>query len=169
MSLIQCLVYYKTVLLLAQSSQTLWPHGLCSPPCSSIHGFLQARTLERVAIPFSRGSSQLRDRTLVSHIAGVFFTIWATREAHEYWSGQPIPSPKEPPNPGKNWGLWPCRRILYQLSYMWNPRKITVTLKLVNTYWALTCSRQSYKHTHAHTLSFTWSWDFLFLSFNFFK
>ena len=36
----------------------------------------------------------------VSHIAGGFFTVWATREAQEYWSGQPIPSPGELPDPG---------------------------------------------------------------------
>ena len=45
-----------------------------SPPGSSVHGLLQARILEWIAIPFSRGSSQPRDRTLVSHIAGRFFT-----------------------------------------------------------------------------------------------
>ena len=45
------------------------------------HGILQARILEWVAFPFSRGSSLPRDRTQVSHIAGGFFTSWATREA----------------------------------------------------------------------------------------
>ena len=39
----------------------------------TVHGILQARILEWVAIPFSRGSSQPRDRTQVSHIAGRFF------------------------------------------------------------------------------------------------
>ena len=53
-------------------------------------GILQARILEWVAMPSSRGSSQPRDRIQVSHIAGEFFTIWATREAPEitricYW------------------------------------------------------------------------------------
>ena len=48
----------------------------------TIHGILQARILESVAFPFSRGSSQPRDQTQVSHIAGGFFTSWATREAH---------------------------------------------------------------------------------------
>ena len=52
-----------------------------------VHGILQARILEWVAIPFSRGSSQPRDQTQVSRIAGGFFTSWATREAQEYWSG----------------------------------------------------------------------------------
>ena len=45
-----------------------------------VHGILQARVLEWVAIPFSRWSSQPRDLTQVSHIAGGFFTSWATWE-----------------------------------------------------------------------------------------
>ena len=48
-----------------------------SLPGSSVHGILQARTLEWVAIPFSRGSSWLRHWTKVSCTAGSFFTIWA--------------------------------------------------------------------------------------------
>ena len=54
---------------------------LCDPVDYTVHGILQARTLEKVAIPFSRESSQPRDQTQVSHIAGGFFTSWATREA----------------------------------------------------------------------------------------
>ena len=54
---------------------------LCSPPGSSVHGILQARILEWVAIPFSRRFSLPRDQTQFSCIAGRFFTIWATREA----------------------------------------------------------------------------------------
>ena len=50
-------------------------------------GILQARILEWVVMPSSRGSSQPRDWTQVSHTTGRFFTVWATREAHEYWSG----------------------------------------------------------------------------------
>ena len=46
----------------------------CSPPGSSVHGILQARILEWIAIPFSRGSSQSRDWTRVFCIAGRFFT-----------------------------------------------------------------------------------------------
>ena len=52
----------------------------CSPPGSSIHGILQARVLEGVAISFSRGSSRPRDRTWVSRIIDRRFTIRATRE-----------------------------------------------------------------------------------------
>ena len=48
---------------------------------SVTHGILQAKILEWVAFPFSRGSSQPRDWTQVSHTAGGFFTSWATREA----------------------------------------------------------------------------------------
>ena len=47
----------------------------CSPPGSSVHGISQARILEWVAVHFSRGSSQSRDRIQVSLITGVFFTI----------------------------------------------------------------------------------------------
>ena len=53
----------------------------CCPPGSSIHGILQARVLEWVAMPSSRGSSWPRDWTRVSHPAGRFFTICTTRKA----------------------------------------------------------------------------------------
>ena len=46
----------------------------CSQPGSSVHGILQVRILEWVAIPFSRGSSQPKDRIQISCIAGRFFT-----------------------------------------------------------------------------------------------
>ena len=49
-------------------------------PGSSDHGILQVRTLEWVAIPFSRASFQPSDQSWVSWTAGRFFTIWATRE-----------------------------------------------------------------------------------------
>ena len=49
-------------------SDSLQPHGLYSPPASSVHGISQARILEWVTISFSRGSSQPRDRTCVSCI-----------------------------------------------------------------------------------------------------
>ena len=55
-------------------SDSLQPYGI-SPPGSSVDGILQARILEWVAIPFSRGLSQPRDRTQVSSILGSFFTI----------------------------------------------------------------------------------------------
>ena len=51
---------------------------LCDPRDYTVHGILQARILKGVAFPFSRGSSQPRDRTQVPHIAGGFFTSWAT-------------------------------------------------------------------------------------------
>ena len=52
----------------------------CSLPASSVHGILQARKLEWVSIPSSRGSSWARNWTQGSCVAGRFFTIWATRE-----------------------------------------------------------------------------------------
>ena len=59
------------------------------------HGILQARILEWVAFPFSRGSSQPRDQIQVSHIAGRFFISWATNEAQEYWSGEYVKANSE--------------------------------------------------------------------------
>ena len=58
----------------SQSCLTLSDPMDCSLPASSAHGILQARILEWVAIPFSRRSSQPKDQTQVSHIAGGFFT-----------------------------------------------------------------------------------------------
>ena len=56
---------------------TLWDPTDCSLPESSVHGIPRQRILEWVAMPSFRGSSQPRDQTQVSHIAGGFFTIWA--------------------------------------------------------------------------------------------
>ena len=96
----------KVKMLVSQSCPTLGnPMDLRrrGPLGSSVYGIHQARILEWVAIPFFRGSSQSRDRTQVSCIAGRFFTIWATREVPrtgkesgvtEIW--RPLPSkPKE--------------------------------------------------------------------------
>ena len=70
----------KVKVLPAQSCPTLCDPMNCSPPGSSVQGILQARIMEWVATAFSRGSSRPRDQIQVSHTAGRFFTIWATRE-----------------------------------------------------------------------------------------
>ena len=75
------------VCLVTQSCPTLCNPMDCSSPDSSVLGILQARILEWVAMPSSRGSSQPRDWTQVSHTADGFFTFWTNREAQEYWSG----------------------------------------------------------------------------------
>ena len=64
-----CSLEGKVKVKVAQSSQTV-----CDPMDYIVRGILQARILEWVAIPFSRGSSQPRDRSQVSRIAGGFFT-----------------------------------------------------------------------------------------------
>ena len=97
---------FLVVVLVAQSCQSLCDSMDYRPPGSSVHGILQARILEWVAIPFSRGSSQPRDWTQVSCIVSRFFTVWATREVHmfiiswyhKYWS----------------------HRISYNSSILWN-------------------------------------------------
>ena len=55
--------------------------ALCDSMDYTVHGILQARILEWLAFPFSRGSSQPRDQTQVSHSVGGFFTSWVPREA----------------------------------------------------------------------------------------
>ena len=70
------IVWVSEWVKVAQSCPTL-----CGPMDYTIHGILQARIPEWVAFPFSRGSSQPQDWTQVSHTAGGFFTVWATREA----------------------------------------------------------------------------------------
>ena len=75
---VPCLLESKV--LDAQLCLTLCDPMDCSPPGSSFHDILQARILEWVAIPFSRGSSQPRDWTQISYIVSRFFTVGATRE-----------------------------------------------------------------------------------------
>ena len=88
----------SVLFLVAQLCPTLCDPMDYSPLSMEI---LQARILAWVAMPSSRGCSfQPRDWTQVSHIAGWFFTVWADREAQEYRSGEPIPSPGELPNLG---------------------------------------------------------------------
>ena len=86
-----------------QSCLTLCNPMDCSPPGSSVHGILQAKVLEWVAILFSRGSSQPGDWTQVSCTVGRFFTIWATKFFPEinpqtvidksWWINTPVSSP----------------------------------------------------------------------------
>ena len=74
-------LFEKVKVLVTQSCPILCNLLDYSPPASSVHGILQARILEWVAIPFFRGSSWPRDWTWVSHVAGKFFTVWDTRKA----------------------------------------------------------------------------------------
>ena len=62
-------IYLKVKVKVAQLCPTL-----CDPMDYTVHGILQARIMECIAFSFSRGSSQARDRTQVSHIAGQLFT-----------------------------------------------------------------------------------------------
>ena len=86
---------WKVKTWVAQSCLTLCNPMDCSTPGTSVHGFLQARILEWVAIPFFRGSSQLRDRSQVTCIPGRFFTVWATYNSCLllYLKCSPLPEP----------------------------------------------------------------------------
>ena len=62
-------------------SNSVMSKTLCDPMDYKVHGILQVRILEWVAVPFSRGSSQPRHWTQVSHTAGGLFTSWTPRAA----------------------------------------------------------------------------------------
>ena len=66
-------MYLMWEVSVTQLCPTLWDPTDCSPAGSSVHGILQARILEWVAMPFSRGSSESRDQAWVS-------SVWSTRE-----------------------------------------------------------------------------------------
>ena len=81
-----------------QSCLTLCDPMDCSLSGFSVHGVLQARRVGSHSL--LQGIFPTQDWTQDSCFAGRFFTIWAAREASEYWIGQPIPSPGDLPNPG---------------------------------------------------------------------
>ena len=102
---------------LLQSYMTLCDPVDYSPPGSSVHGILQARTLEWVAISFSRGSSQPRDQAWVSCIAGRFLTT-------------------EPP--GK-----PFRQCLASDSYLgtWLQSRLSTRSQIISSVWSRSSSK----------------------------
>ena len=98
-------------------SSSLQPHGLYSSGNSpgqntgvGSHSLLQGIE-PRVLI----SNPGIEPRSLALQVW--VFNSWATRKAQEHWSGQPIPSPADLPDPGIKPGLLHCRWILYQLSY----------------------------------------------------
>ena len=97
--------------LVIQPCLTLCGPTDCRWPSSSVHGIFQARILEWVAIPFSRGSFQPKDQTQVSCIGRWILYHWATREAHKESQRSPNAAPyfthgkNLKGNKTKNWGL----------------------------------------------------------------
>ena len=92
----------------------------CSPPSSSVHGILQARILEWVAISFSRGSSQPRDRTQVSHIAGRCFNLRTPRQNSNQLMNHFLQVFSNPPTPPRLdcclSSRFPVSSLLYSFS-----------------------------------------------------
>ena len=120
----------KVKVNVAQSCPTLW-----DPMDYTVHKILQTRILEWVVFPFSRGSSQPRDWTQVSRIAGGFFTSWVTREAKNTGEGSPSLLQWIFLTQESNWGLLRCRQILYQLSYQGSPLQIMSSSNGPRTCW----------------------------------
>ena len=115
-------------------SNSLQPHGY------TVRGILQARILEWVAVPFSRGSSQPRDRTQVSHIAGGFLPA------------EPPGKPKNTevgslcllPTQESNQGLLHCRQILYYFNHEVSPVSCVQLFATPGTVQSMEFSRQEY-------------------------
>ena len=88
-----------------QSCPSLCNLADCSPPGSSVHGIIQVRTLEWVAMPPTRGSSQPRDQTFI-------FCVSCTGRwvlYHQHHLGRPSPSSKTTPScPNPTSHSWPC-------------------------------------------------------------
>ena len=97
--ILSCLKPSLMISVLSQSCLTLCDPMDCSPPGFSVHGDSPGKNTGVGCHALLQGE-QPRDQTQVSCIVGGFFTVCATREAHEYWSGWPIPSPGDLPNPG---------------------------------------------------------------------
>ena len=90
----------------------------CDPVDYRVHGILQARILEWVAFPFSRGSSQPRDRTqVVSILQSALQTDSLPGKPKNNVAGSLFLLQEIFPTQESNWGLLHCRWILYQLSY----------------------------------------------------
>ena len=88
MTLLACEMSAVVWCLVAQLCLTLCDPMDCSPPGSSVYGVSLAKNIGVCCHACrSRGSSQPRDWIQVFCIAGGFFTIWAIREAQEYWNG----------------------------------------------------------------------------------
>ena len=102
----------SAVLSRSVTSDSLRPHGL-SPPGSSVHGILQARILEWVAMPSSRGSSQPRDRTQISRTVGEFFTVWLSGEPQITGVGSLSVLQQNFLTQEANQGFLHCKWILY--------------------------------------------------------
>ena len=144
--------------LAAQSRPTLCDPMDCSPPGSSVHGILQARILEWAAMPSSRGSSQPRNQTHVSHITGDSLS-------HEGspgilgWVAYPF---SRETSWLKNWTGVSCivGRFFYQLSYPGSPL-FTYVYECIH--WRVyvyifiyNICVYTYIHTHTYTCFVSW-------------
>ena len=121
---------YRVLCVVAQSCPTLWPMN-CGLPGSSVHGDSLDKKTGVVVMPSSRGSSQPRDRTRLPQCRRIFFTIWDTREAQEYWSGSLLHD--NFPTQGSN----PCLLHLLHWRAGSLPLSHLVSIKSVPPWWHL--------------------------------
>ena len=127
--------------LVTQLCPTLWNPMDCSPPGSSIHGILQARIVEWVAIPFSRGSPGIKPAAAVAKSLQSCPTLCDPIDGSP--PGSPVPGILQARTLGwvaisfsrSNLGLPHCRQVLYHLSrqgptYYWLHMTLGMSLLL---------------------------------------
>ena len=102
----------------------------CSPPGSSVHGDSPGKNTEWVAMPSSRGSSQPRDWTQVSRIAGRFLIVWATRKPMNTGMGSLFFLQGIFPNPGIKPGSPALQADPLSAELQGKPRNLIGNLKV---------------------------------------
>ena len=156
--------------LVYQSCLTLCNPLDCSPRGSSVHGILQARILEWVAISFSSGSFRPRFWTCVSHIIGGLLTIWATEEGHldscsvsglidSYQLLQVVTR--------KQNSMFFCRPTTSSQKYLSKPSHENKKL-LLGSYWSSVSRGQQFlQQLDTPTLCWSWKLPPFFIKFSF--
>ena len=129
------LFIYRKVFSHSVISDSSWPHGRWPTKLFCPWGFSRQEYWSQLPCPLS-GIFHPRDPAQVSHTAGRFFTVWATREAQECWSGQPLPSPGDLPNPGTELGSPASQADSYQRSHQeapfWNTTHQFTRIRLIH-------------------------------------
>ena len=137
------------VCLAAQSCPTLWDPMGCSPPGSFVRGDSPGQESS------SRGSSQPRGRTQVSHTAGAFFTVWATGKPMNTGVGSQSLLQGSFLTQESNQRFPHCRWILYQLSYQGSPKfKIVYRQRSFSLYhFAISLNRHLFSSNQRHFIN----------------
>ena len=113
----------RQMCIVVQLCPTLCDPMDCSPPGSSVHGDSLGKNTGVGCHALLQGIFPTQGSNPGLPHCRLILTIWATRDAHEYWVGSLSLLQRTFPTQDSNWGLLHCRQILYQLSYQGRPEK----------------------------------------------